>query len=377
MSWFPHAPTAPGWRLDWPAIVAALSRATVMAGWEQAPVHRAEDAVPTVTRMVCETLVANPSWRALPVDERDAVFAAALLHTVARLLPPVAAPDGRAPAPRRPSQSAIMARGLLWRMGISAALRERICGMIHWQQAPCDWLSQGDPLHALIRVSQTTRCDHVALLCAADVEGRGSGDRGHRLERIAQFQERAAEEACLTQPWPFTSAHARVLWFRDPARDPRHAACKDTHGEVVMMSGLPGAGKDTWIAAHRPDHPVISLDAIRAELSIHPSENQHRVIQLARARAREHLQTGAPLVWNATTLTRRIREPLLELLADYSVTIRAVCLEAPPDVLFAQNAARAASVPRTVIERMAAHWQPPDTSEVHALQRVGGRKRSP
>ena len=329
------------------------------------------------TRMVCEALVENPCWRALPVADRDAVFAAALLCNVAGSLAAVTASDREISAPRSARQDSILARGLLWRVGVSAEIREQVCGMIQWHQAPHDWIGQPDPLRALIWASQTTRCDHVAMLCTADVEGRSSGDSARLQERIARFERLAKEEHCLTQPWPFTSAHARFLWFRDPQRDPRQAACDDTRGEVVMMSGLPGAGKDTWIAANRPDHPVVSLDAIRAELSVHPSENQRRVIQLARARAREHLRLGAPLVWNATTLTRQAREPLLRLLADYSVTIQAVCIEAPPEILFAQNAAREASVPRTVIDRMVSHWQPPDTSEVHAIQRVGGRKRSP
>ena len=220
------------------------------------------------TRMVCEALVASPHWRALSAEDRDAVFAAALLHDVARPLTAVAGDGGRISAPHHSPQGAVMARGLLWRMGVSAEIRERICGMIQWHQAPYACIDQPDPLRTLIRVSQTTRCDHVAMLCTASLAGRSRSDNAHRLESIARFQLLAEEEGCLRQPWPFTSAHARVLWFRNPERDPRHAAYGDTRGEVVMMSGLPGAGKDTWIAANRPDLPVISLDAIRAELSI-------------------------------------------------------------------------------------------------------------
>ena len=29
-----------------------------------------------------------------------------------------------------------------------------------------------------------------------------------------------------------------------------------------MMSGLPGSGKDAWLAAHHPDLPVVSLDDV-------------------------------------------------------------------------------------------------------------------
>ena len=29
------------------------------------------------------------------------------------------------------------------------------------------------------------------------------------------------------------------------------------------MSGLPGAGKDTWVRTNLPDWPAVSLDAVR------------------------------------------------------------------------------------------------------------------
>ena len=39
-------------------------------------------------------------------------------------------------------------------------------------------------------------------------------------------------------------------------------------GEVVLLSGYPGAGKDTQVRAHLADRPVIELDALRAELCV-------------------------------------------------------------------------------------------------------------
>ncbi|MFT5685696.1 MAG: putative kinase [Myxococcota bacterium] len=377
MSWFSHTPSPPHWRMDWPAIVEAFSWVAAMEGCEQDPIYHAEGNVLIHTRMVCEALIANPAWRALPQIERDTVFAAALLHDVAKPFTSVANPGGRISTPHHSPRGAVMARGLLWRMGVDPQIREQVCGLVQWHQVPYFCIDQPDPLRSLIRVSQTARCDHVALLCESDVRGRICDDPERMLESIALFVLMAEEEGCLSQPWPFASDHARVLWFRSPSRDPRYAAYDDTRGEVVMMSGLPGAGKDTWIADNLPGHPVVSLDAIRTELSVHPSENQGRVVQLARERAREHLRLSTPFVWNATTLTRHTRKPVIGLFGDYNMRIRAVCMETPPVVLFARNADREDSVPRKIIERMISRWQPPDTSEVHIVQRVGASKRSP
>ena len=73
------------------------------------------------------------------------------------------------------------------------------------------------------------------------------------------------------------------------------------------MSGLPGAGKDTWIARHAPDLPVISLDMIRRELKVTPADDQGAVAALAKSRARELLRRQQSFIWNATNITRALR----------------------------------------------------------------------
>lgn len=55
-----------------------------------------------------------------------------------------------------------------------------------------------------------------------------------------------------------------------------------------MMSGLPGAGKDHWIANNAPDWPVVSLDEIRQELRVKPEETQGVVVKRAKERARAY-----------------------------------------------------------------------------------------
>jgi predicted kinase len=135
--------------------------------------------------------------------------------------------------------------------------------------------------------------------------------------------------------------------------------------EVTVMSGLPGAGKDHWIARHRTDRPVVSLDALRAELRVDPADNQAPVVAMARERAREHLRTGRAFVWNATNVSRDLRRRVVDLAADYRARVEIVGVEAPPPVVAARNAARASPVPRTVLDRLVARWEPPDPTEAH------------
>ena len=57
----------------------------------------------------------------------------------------------------------------------------------------------------------------------------------------------------------------RFTYFRKEGREPDYPAYDDTVCHVVMMSELPGAGKDFWVAENLLGLPVISPDALRDE----------------------------------------------------------------------------------------------------------------
>jgi predicted kinase len=133
------------------------------------------------------------------------------------------------------------------------------------------------------------------------------------------------------------------------------------------MSGLPGAGKDTWLARHRPDLPVVSLDGIRANLDIEPTENQGEVIQQARDQCREHLRAGTDFALNATNIIHQTRKQWVDLAADYGARVEMVYLEPDLLTLYEQNARRARKVPRAVVEQMVEKLEPPTWAEAHSL----------
>jgi predicted kinase len=137
-----------------------------------------------------------------------------------------------------------------------------------------------------------------------------------------------------------------------------------------MMCGLPGAGKDTYVREQLGDLPVVSLDDLRAEMEVDPTDNQGSVVQAGRERLREHFRKGERFVYNATNINRQRRGPILGLAADYGVRVRIVYCEAPMDKLLAQNRARAGRVPEAVIRRMSERWEMPSLTEAH---RVDGR----
>ena len=115
-----------------------------------------------------------------------------------------------------------------------------------------------------------------------------------------------------------------------------------------MLSGLPGAGKDLWIAHHGDGRPVVSLDDLRRERDAKRADKaaQGQLIQEARELARKHLRKHEPFIWNATNLTAQLRGQTLSLLADYHAHVTIVAVEAPADELSRRNRSASTRCPR-------------------------------
>jgi predicted kinase len=367
---FALCPQPPPWQVDWAAFDERFPWVRNLAGCPQDPVYHAERDVWIHTRMVCEALAGMPAWRSLPEAERPAVFAATLLHDVAK--PACTRPDpaGRITSRGHSRRGAILARQILWRLGVPFAVREQIAALVRHHQVPYYLPDRPDARRLAIEVSQTARCDRLALVAEADGRGRVCQDQQRLLDNVALFVEFCREEGCLSAPRAFASDHARFLYFRDARRHPDAPAHEDFRAEVVLMSGLPGAGKDTWVRNNLPGWPAVSLDAVRAEIDVDPADEQGQVINRARDQARDHLRNGRSFVWNATNLSRQLRGQCVGLFAAYHARVRIVYVEAPQERLLHQNRQRPAPVPQAVLEGLLDRWEVPDRTEAHDVEWV-------
>ncbi|MFI0352002.1 AAA family ATPase [Actinomadura sp. 9N407] len=363
-------PAPPRWQVPWEEIREAFGWVRDMAGVEQDAVHHAEGDVEVHTRMACEALAELPEWRARPAGERVRLFATVLMHDVAKPYCTRTEDDGRITARGHSRRGDLMVRRILWELGAPVAWREHVAALVRHHQVPFWALERPDLQQIAFRASLLARNDDLVLLATADILGRVCGDVDKVVESIALYREYCAEQACLDGPRAFPSEHARFWYFRKSDRDPDYAAYDDTRLTATVLSGLPGVGKDTWIAANRPDVPVVSLDRIRAELGVDPGGDQGAVVAAAYQQAREHLRAGRSFVWNATNVTRSLRERCTGLIAGYRGRIELVALEAPPEVLRRRNRARPAPVPDAVIDRMVRRWEMPDPTEAHQVDWV-------
>jgi putative nucleotidyltransferase with HDIG domain len=368
----PLCPEPPAWRVFWDELDRDYPWIRNLADCPQNPVYHAEGDVWIHTRMVCEALAALPAWRGLPDEERRIVFAAALLHDVGKPDCTRIELNGRIHSRGHSRRGAILARQILWRLRVPFAVRERVTALVRHHQVPYFLLERGDAQRLCLEISQTARCDHLALLAEADVLGRHCADQRRLLDNIALFREFCGEQGCLSVPRAFASDHARFLYFLHPGRYPDAPAHEDFRAEVVLLSGLPGAGKDHYFRTHLADWPIISLDAVRSELDIDPSDDQGAVLNHSREQARVYLRQRRSFVWNATNVSRQLRGESLRLFAGYNACIRIVYLETSPDLLEARNRRRPAPVPEKVIARLLDRWEVPDRTEAHEVDWIVG-----
>jgi predicted kinase len=359
-------PSPPGYAVDWARIRDAFAWVRAMAGVPQDAVHHAEGDVETHTRMAVEALAALPQWRTRQPADRVRLFATVLMHDIAKPYT-TREVDGRLTAHGHSRRGDLMVRRVLWELDTPIAWRESVAALVRHHQVPFWALERPDLERIALRVSLIASNDDLSLLATADILGRVCSDQTEVQDNIALFREYCEDLGVLDKAWPFASDHARFTYFRTPGRDPRYAAYDDTTCTVTVLSGLPGVGKDNWIAAHCAGLPVVSLDRLRDQLRVAPTGDQRAVASAAHEQARKLLRAKQSFVWNATNISRQHRDMCTGLAAAYHARVEIVALEAPPDLIHARNRARDRQVPADVIEKLAGKWETPDLTEAHAV----------
>lgn len=364
----------------WERIEAALSSfVPPMSRTEQNPVFHGEGDVWTHTKRVCEALVKLDDYRNLTEDRQHALFLAALLHDIGKI-PATRWEGGSWTSPNHSLIGSKMARQFLWQdIGLCGTpekqqFRETVCNLIRWHSFPPHAIDDPEGKRKLLAIAANgEHCplfavELLCLLCRADALGRECNDKSRMLEQIDLCAELAKENGCREGPFPFPSGHTRYACLSGRDISPEIELYDDTWGEVILMSGLPGTGKDTWIKEHCPDLPMISLDEIRKELKILPTDNQSKVLEAARERARELLRKKQPFVWNATNVSPMVRGKQIQLFTQYHASTRIVYLETDWNGQLRRNAGRPDAVPEAVICHMMEELVLPEAKEAHRVE---------
>lgn len=366
--------------IEWSVIEPLLSSFcfSQMQRTPQNPVYHGEGDVFIHTRMVCGELTALPDFQALPNRQKTELFLAALLHDVGKVKT-TRMENGVWFSPHHAAVGSRMARMFLWReqdlCGRLEALRfrETVCALIRYHMLPMHLIEQEDAerrarqIAAIGELAPDFSWKLLCLLAEADVKGRIANDTEECLNQVRLCRMLAEDAGCLEGPYLFPDAFTKRAYLSGRNVPPDQALYDDTWGEAVMMSGLPGTGKDTWIRENLPSLPMVSMDEIRKELHISPAENQGAVVQAAQERAREYLRRKQPFIWNATDLTRDTRQKLIGMFERYHAKARIVYLETEWEQRVLRNRSRRDAVPEAAVDSMLSKTVPPLPDEAQAV----------
>lgn len=375
------APQAPEWNINWKAIEdSKISRfINKMKQIHQNLMWHGEDDVWTHTQMVCEELVKSDAYRKLEQRKQQEVFFAALFHDIGKI-PCTKWEDENWISPNHTSVGARMTREFLWlEYGFCGRkdlleFRETICNLIRYHSVPMHILEQEKPEYRLVKISANGTLvpdfsiELLSILVEADMKGRIYKEKEESLELLNITRELAIEYQCLKTPYSFPNVFSEYAYLSGRDIWLGQELYNDTWGEVIMLSGLPGTGKDTWIQQYGENYKVVSLDDIRKQMKISPTDNQGIIIQEAREQAKEYLRKKIPFIWNATDLTPMIRGKQERLFEDYKASVRIVYLETEWEEQMRRNESRKETVPQAVIEKMLGTLILPERFEAHQVE---------
>ncbi len=140
---------------------------------------------------------------------------------------------------------------------------------------------------------------------------------------------------------------------------PRHVRSK-----IVVVVGLPGCGKTTYLELNRL--PSLSSDAIRKLLADDERDQtiHARVFPTLRYLLYQRLAIGRPVTYmDATHLTPQERRPYVQMARLFNCRVEALFFDVPLEICKERNRRRERVVPEEALERMAARLVPPSLEE--------------
>ena len=138
---------------------------------------------------------------------------------------------------------------------------------------------------------------------------------------------------------------------------------------LIMMMGIAGAGKSTWIKQNYPDVEPVSRDAIRFDILDEKGgeyfDHEDEVFNSFIRQIIGSLVADEVTIADATHLNRKARLKVLSRVRKYADEVEVVWVRVPLETALRQNAMRTgrAKVPNDVIKRMYQSIERPEDNE--------------
>ena len=345
-----------------------------VADMEQVPQHdvtHAEGNVAIHTQMVIEELIHSSYYPSQDAQAQEILWCAALMHDIEKRSTSVAEGNGVISAKGHARKGEFTARTILYRdIPTPFHIREQIASLVRFHGLPLWLMEKTEPAKKVLEVSLRADTRHLKALAESDARGRICNDLPALLESLEFFEIFCKEQSCWGTTKKFATPHARFHYFNTPDSYMDYTPFEQFKCEVIMLSGLPGMGKDHYLQSINKDIPVVSLDDIRRKYKISPTDKSGNgwVVQTAKEEARGYLRKGQNFVWNATNITRQMRSQLIDLFTDYGAKVKIVYIEKPYTTWKVQNKNREYMLPENVLDKMLGKLEVPQLTEAHEVE---------
>lgn len=348
--------------IHWQRVENLFPYSTEMKECIQDSVYHAEGDVWTHIRMIAQHVHDRG-------HSNDVQLLTTLFHDVAKAKTreEIVQPDRiRISHPYHSRISAQMAWVDMWQHNIGdIATRLQVYKQIQWHQRSYHIWKNTDMVRSALTYSIDAPWHDLIEFSICDNLGRISAHQQETVESLELLRMWLEEHNISNKQWHSNSS--KIFYFEKEGRDHTYHAQRPKGSNVIIMCGLPGSGKDTYVAENFCGLPVISMDQIRIALKIDHGDNQGPVIQTALETAKEYLRKKSPFVWNSTNLTRLARGKVIDLCRAYDAYTNIYIMGTDFQTTLAGNKSRKAVVPESVIYSMLNKWEPVSRIEAHEV----------
>lgn len=365
------------WKLtdskEWNALEKQFSWVEDMQYVNQHRVHHAEGNVAIHTQMVIEELLRLPNYQGLNDQDREILWTVALMHDIEKRSTSENEGNGIIHAPGHAKRGEHTVREILFKdVETPFFIREHITSLVRLHGLPLWLMEKKDSQKKVIEASLRLNTIYLKMIAEADARGRICEDLHSLLYSLDLYELYCKEQRCWGSERPFQSLNTRYKYFSSEDSFVDYVPFDNFRSKVILLSGLPGMGKDYYIQSLNKDIPVVSLDEIRRKNRISPTDKKRNgwVVQEAKEQARTYLRQGQDFIWNATNITTLMRKQLVDLFVDYGAFVSIHYIEKPYKIWRYQNSNREYPLPENILNKMFQSLEIPQQTEAHEVTYV-------
>lgn len=192
-------------------------------------------------------------------------------------------------------------------------------------------------------------------------------DIKYSLDAIELFETVCREKDCWVKIKEFPSDNARFRFFFDHKGFSDYDIYEPYIGNVVIMSGIQGSGKNYTIKEVYYDLPVVGLDETRDKLDVEFGEDEGNVSQNVKEQCKVLMREKKDFVFNATNTIKENRARWIRLFRQYGYSITIHYIEKSIEKTLMYNRNRECRLPDEILLEKFSKLDVPTKLECHRL----------